>query len=103
MPQIAKLGDTGIGICPAPEHIIPLPFTATIISGAATVLTNGIPSANAFSVSTCTCGHTAIAMSFSSNVLLNGGGAHRMGDTGINSAGGIYTIISASANVIAGG
>lgn len=101
MPQIARIGDTGVGVCPA--HLIPIPFTATIISGAATVLSEGSPSANSFSISTCTCGHSAVAMTFSSTVLLEGGGAHRMGDTGLTSGGGTYTIIAASATVIAGG
>ena len=101
MTGIARLNDIGIGVCPG--HPVPVPFTAVIIQGCTMTTSEGMPVSNSNSILMCTCGHTAIPTMFSSNVIAEGGGVHRLGDLGVNNAGGTYVISLAGATVIAGG
>lgn len=101
MTAIARMNDLGIGICPG--HPIPIPFTAIIIQGCSNTMSEGMPVANSNSLLICTCGHSAVPLMFSGTVIVEGGGVHRLGDTGLNSAGGTYAITLAGAIVIAGG
>lgn len=101
MPALARLNDLGIGICPG--HPVPVPFTAVIISACTMTISEGMPVANTNSVLMCTCGHSAIPTMFSSTVIAEGGGVHRLGDLGVNNAGGTYVISLAGVTVLAGG
>ena len=95
---ISKIGDTGIGTCPA--HKSTKIYTVTFISGASTVNVNGVPAANLTTVGIASCGHPTIAISVSATVYANGTGVHRIGDSGLNY--GSYTVVSGSGNVNSG-
>lgn len=101
MPTAARLGDIGMGVCPG--HPIPVPFTSVIIQAGATVSADGNLVANLACVSSCTCGHSAMPILVSSNVLSEGTGIHRLGDTGMTMGNGTYVITQAGITVEVGG
>lgn len=94
----ARVGDFGIGICPA--HLIPLVYVTFFVTGSPTVLVNGMPAAFASSMGISSCGHITMALTGSSKVLINSKPAHRSADTGMNM--GMYTAMIGSATVISG-
>ena len=95
---IAKIGDVGIGVCP--KHKSPKIYNVTFISGASTVMVNGVPACNLTTVGIATCGHPTTVISISGTVYANGAGVHRIGDAGMNY--GTYTVVSGSGNVNSG-
>lgn len=101
MPAIARLTDIGIGTCPG--HPIPVLFSAVIVQACSMVISEGKAAANANSLLICSCGHSAIPTMFSSTVIAEGSGVHRLGDPGINNAGGTYVMTLAGVTVLAGG
>lgn len=98
MPSVARLGDTGMGICPG--HPIPVPFTSVIVSGSPNVLANGSFVANMSSVSVCSCGHSAVVTMGSPTVLANAQSVHRLGDTGLTGGGGTYVQVQGAPTVL---
>jgi len=97
MPNVARVGDQGFGVCPC--HLVPTPYITTFTTGASTVKTNGRTTTNVGTVGVATCGHPTIAITASPNVVAEGSNVHRLGDMGMNC--GAYTVISASPNVVA--
>ena len=101
MPKIARIGDTGSGICLL--HDPPKPFTTTFITGDPIVDINGRPMVRVGDLGTTTCGHTTQATSGSPTVKgSNGQNVHRVGDGGIVIGGGSYTVVSGSPDTFAG-
>lgn len=98
MPGITKVGDTAIGTCPC--HKSPVPYTATIASGAATVMVNGVPAGTVGGTAISSCGHPVTLISGSPTVMADGLPVHRVGDSGTN--GGPSTTVSGSPDVNAG-
>lgn len=100
-PQ-AREGDQGQGVCYG--HSSPTPFTTTFTSQGCAVSTvsNGKATAVIGTKGVTTCGHTTTATTGSSTVTKEGKACHRVGDTGICDAGGYYTVISGSPNILVG-
>lgn len=96
----SRIGDQGVGICPA--HIVPIPVTITLIEGAITVMDGGVPVTTIGMIGVCSCGHQSTAIQASTTVLAENKGKHRLGDQGIT-AGGTYTMIQGSPTEIIGG
>lgn len=94
----SRIGDVGIGVCPA--HDGSVEYVTTFITGSISAQTNGKPSAIITTVGISTCGHPTVAISGSTTVFHEGKPAHRIGDAGINP--GAYTAVSGSTNVFAG-
>lgn len=66
----ARIGDPCSGICYS--HPNPVPWTGIVISGAATVLVNGMPSSIVTSIVAGSCGHTFTVISGSPTVFAMG-------------------------------
>jgi uncharacterized Zn-binding protein involved in type VI secretion len=95
MPGLAKIGDTGSGVCPA--HRSSKNYTTIIVVGQSPVIVNGVPTAVVGSVGVSTCGHPTVALVGSPNVFSTGAPEHRLGDTGTNP--GPYVMLSGSPDV----
>ena len=94
--QIARVGDTGVGVCPA--HPVPLIYTTTFRTGSDNVLIDGQKACIIGTIGTSTCGHDTVALTGSQAVCSADGKAyHRVGDTGQNF--GTYTVTTGSPNV----
>lgn len=91
---VARVGDTGIGVCT--NHGTPQIYTTTFTSGSALVKVGGKLVCTVGTVGTSTCGHQTTAMTGGIN---KAGGApiHRVGDTGQNY--GQYTVNTGSPSV----
>ncbi|MCC5811321.1 MAG: hypothetical protein JJU06_13205 [Ectothiorhodospiraceae bacterium] len=100
MMQVGRVGDIGLGSCSA--HDSTKSITVTIVTGAQTVLTNGLQTATLVSVGLGSCGHAATVATVSATVRAEALGVHRRGDIGIL-PGGTYTLITGSPNTVAGG
>ena len=98
----AKIGDMCMGSCPCHPPSPPIPYTATWIVGAGTVLTNGAGTVNATGMAIGSCGHPVVVLSFSGTVLAEGSGVHRLGDSG-QGCNNVATTITGSGDVISGG
>lgn len=96
---VARVNDIGIGVCTA--HVPPIPVVVTLVSGASTVLVNGLTTATYISIGTSSCGHTTTVITTSTTVLAEGNGVHRLNDTG-SLPGGTYTVSIASTDTFAG-
>lgn len=57
MINVAKVGDTGIGVCSVGAKCCPHTYTFTIITGSDSVLVNGQPAAHIGSATSTTCPH----------------------------------------------
>lgn len=100
MIPVCRVSDMGIGICLA--HGIPVPITVTLITGALTVIAEGLPVATVGSMGVCSCGHMSVALLGASTVLAAPGqGVHRIGDTGLP-PGGTYNMLTGAATVFSG-
>jgi len=99
MSQTARVGDISVGTCSA--HTSTRSVVVTWISGAPTVITNGLPAVTSVGVGISSCGHTASVISFSSTVTAESAGIHRVGDSG-EVPGGVTTTITGSDNVFTG-
>lgn len=95
---VCTVGSMVQGICPC--HTAPVGYTAIFISGAPTVNTNGVNTANATSIGVSTCGHPVVVITQSATVLAEGTGVHRIGDISQNC--GLGIAITGSGNVNAG-
>lgn len=95
----ARLNDVAIGVCTA--HPIPVPFTAVCVQASANVKADGLGRAHIHSVFITSCGHTFVAVSGSSSVLINTLPAHRVND--VISGSGTGTTVSGSTTVLTGG
>lgn len=100
MYGVARVNDIGIGVCTA--HVPPVPVVVTLVSGATTVLTNNLSTATSISIGTSSCGHTSTVITYSTTVMAEGGGVHRLNDTG-SLPGGTYTVSVSSVDTFAGG
>jgi uncharacterized Zn-binding protein involved in type VI secretion len=93
--QISRVGDLGSGVCP--NHVVPVSYITTHISGASTVFVNGAPMAILGTIGTTSCGHTTMAVSGAGSVFAEYMPVHRVGDIGvINEGGGQHVVISGS-------
>jgi len=99
MPGVARIGDVFKAVCCC--HKSCKNVSGVIVSGSANVLANNISISFCSAVGKATCGHTAIIVSCSPNVLVNGIGCARLGDTVTGCPKGV--IVSSSANVFANG
>lgn len=97
MTGIARIGDTGHGICP--KHRRPRAYTTVFVSGAVTVMVDGIPTTTIGTIGVSSCGHSTIAITGSPDVLAEGSPVHRIGDMGMNY--GPYTVTTGSSTVFA--
>ena len=92
---VSRIGDIGIGICPA--HDSPQVYTTTIMTGSPDTLVEGQQEAIITSIGCATCGHATTAITGSGSVTTNALGGHRLGDMGINF--GPYNMITANSSV----
>lgn len=95
MPQVARVNDTGQGVCPA--HKKAQPYVTTFTSGATSVQTNNLPTVVVNSPGSSTCGHPTHAVIGSPNVFAENMPVHRVGDMGTNP--GPYNVVIGSNNV----
>jgi len=79
---VARVGDTGIGVCP--NHGSPQIYTTTFTTGAATITADGKAICTVGSFGNSTCGHQTTAMTGSGINKIGGAPIHRVGDTGQN-------------------
>ena len=102
MSKIARVGDTGQGVCRAGHTGIPMgipkPMITTFTTGTSTVFLNNKPLALQGTEGVTDCGHHTVAVSFSPTVFAENIPLHRLGDTGIviETGSGEYTTITAS-------
>jgi hypothetical protein len=96
---VTKVGDIGVGVCSC--HLSPVNFTATLITGAGSVLTNGMPTGIVGAIAISSCGHPVTIIVGSGTVVSTSSPTHRVGDVGVN-CGGISTTITGSGTVTAG-
>ena len=89
--------DYGLGTCN--DHVHPIPVTVffDVGSGSTVVVIGSEGIVRVTDVGYATCGHTTMAVTGSSNVIVEGKGVHRVGDTGtIGVSGGTYTVQTGS-------
>jgi hypothetical protein len=92
----ARVGDTGIGICP--NHNTPQQYTTVFVTGAKNVFVNGLECALVdVTIGISSCGHPTIAITGSTKTFRENHACHRLGDIGINY--GPYSVVTASENV----
>lgn len=89
--MLTRVGDVGLGVCY--QHDTPKTITVTVVSGSA-VSNSGTQIANMNSTLIADCGHTCSPVVCSPTILIEGVGAHRVGDSGIVDGGGVYTMIN---------
>jgi len=99
MPGVARIGDVFKAICCC--HSGCEDVSGVIVSGSANVFANGINVSFCSAIGIASCGHTAIIVSCSPNVLVNGIGCARLGDIVSGCPKGV--IVSSSANVFVNG
>lgn len=92
MPQIARVGDMGIGTCPC--HTSPISYITIFASGSPNVTADGSSVVRVGDIGVASCGHPTIALSGSGISDADGISIHRIGDTGVNC--GTYITISGS-------
>lgn len=92
----SRVTDIGIGYCSA--HSSPVNVIVNIITGANSVKTNGLATANRASIGLSSCGHLTSVLTYSNTVKAENEGIHRVGDKGKLPAG-IYTMVKGSDNV----
>lgn len=100
MYGVARVNDIGVGVCTA--HVPPVSVVVTLVSGATTVLVNNSSAATSISIGTSSCGHTTTVITYSTTVLAEGSGVHRLNDVGCL-PGGTYTVNTSSTDTLAGG
>lgn len=101
MPGIARIGDTGTGVCY--DHEDPQEVTVRFVSHAAeTVRTNGRPTCIIGTRGIASCGHETVATEGSTTVFAEGIGVHREGDRGRVGSSGYYIVDAASTNTNGG-
>jgi uncharacterized Zn-binding protein involved in type VI secretion len=95
MPNVARHGDIGWGVCVC--HPVPILFCGPIIVDSGDVYVNERGEARLGDITINPCGHTGTIVTASGTVYTNERGVARLGDyiTGCN----IGTIITASGNV----
>ena len=99
---VTRIGDIGEGAecaAPGPVHT---KYTATYVTGAATVFANTIAVTTITSVAEQTCGHTGAAVTGSATVFVENLAIHRIGDIGEGGAGDTYDTVTGSPDVYAG-
>lgn len=92
-----RVGDLCIGTCTS--HPIPIPFTAVYVQCSANVM-NATGRAIVGSLAISSCGHTFVAIQGAGTVIINGQGAHRLGDQVTGSGSGVA--VMGSTNVFVG-
>lgn len=95
LQKVARVGDTGIGVCT--NHGAPQIYTTTFTSGEPTCTADGKPVCTVGSFGNSTCGHQTTALTGSAIYKANGKAVHRIGDTGQNY--GQYTVATGSPTV----
>jgi hypothetical protein len=98
MPQpVARVGDTGVGVCYA--HDTPTDFVVTFTTGDPLMKADGMAVCTVGTIGTTSCGHHTIALVGSTLCKgTNGEGLHRVGDTGvvIEDNSGVYVVTNGS-------
>jgi len=95
--NVGNVGSGGTGVCYG--HVGPTPYNTTLITGADTVNAEGLPIANLTAIGICSCGHISMVTTNSTDVIAEGTGVHRVGDSGQSSGTGAYTLISGTTTV----
>lgn len=90
MPKAVRIGDEGVGVCSHPEHVVPIPMTGHVTTGATNTEFESKNVARVGDVVTGLCGHTGTINS-GSTFLVEGQGAARIGDTFIGFFSGTLT------------
>lgn len=98
MPGIAKTGDLVQCICCCHPPIPCVGTVGILVTGEASVLTNGAPTVRISDMAICGCGHPTFVVGGSSSVFAGGSPVARLGDPVAGCPNG--TIISASSNVL---
>ena len=101
MPQDARIGDIGVGICCCHSSPRCIGMSGPLITGSPNVRSNGIPTSRLMDIVMGNCGHTGIMITASSNVRANGINSSRLGDAFTGCFKGV--IVSGSPNVRKGG
>lgn len=100
MPQVARVGDIGVGVCYA--HDEPRDFVTVFVEGCSTVFANGQQVCCVGAIGVTSCGHTTMATQGSPAEYGESSQIHRVGDVGIVLEGGHYTCVQGSPDVYAG-
>lgn len=78
MPELARIGDIGVGYCCAHNGCIQM--SGVIVTGAATIIGEGSNAARIGDIVVGNCGHTGTIVTGSSSVIGEGSGLARIGD-----------------------
>ena len=97
MPQNIRVGDLGQGICPC--HKSPQNYLTQLLTGAATVFTNGAGQGLVGSIGQASCGHLTQHLTGSNTVDCEGAQIGRVADLCETSCGGLGQMITGSPNV----
>ena len=92
MPQISRITDVGVGVCPC--HSSPVTYVTMFAVGDPFVDADGLQVARIGDMGISSCGHPTIAVTGSTISTASGIPTHRIGDTGQNC--GSYVSISGS-------
>jgi uncharacterized Zn-binding protein involved in type VI secretion len=90
---VARVGDRTFGTCFS--HPVPIPIGGTIVSGAPTVIAEGLGVARLGDTVITDCGHNGTIITGSPTVISAGAGSARLGDSVVGAY--VATIISAAA------
>lgn len=81
MPEVARIGDTGVGTCCCHPPIPCIGMTGVVASGAGTVNAESSNVARLGDIVLGNCGHTGIIVSSSGTVTAEGALIARLGDS----------------------
>ncbi len=101
MPNDARIGDIGIGLCHCHDSPDIIPMSGPLITGLFSVRSNKQPTSRLMDVVMGNCGHTGIMITASSSVRAGGINSSRLGDSFTGCFKG--TIVTGSSNVRKGG
>ena len=95
--KVARVGDTGTGVCT--QHDTPQVVTVTFTTGSPNHFCDGLAVVRVGDYGIASCGHQAQAVTGSSILFLDGLAAHIEGSTGIIIGGGNYTCNTTTADM----
>lgn len=80
MPQDARIGDIGVGVCCCHSSPICVSMSGPLITGLYTVRSNGSPTSRLGDIVLGHCGHIGLMITASSNVRAGGINSSRLTD-----------------------
>jgi len=99
MPPTARISDLGVGVCCCHKSCIGM--VGVLVTGAGTVIAEGMPTSRIGDVMLGFCGHVGIMVTGSSTVIAEGSNVCRIGDLFVGCF--IGNVVTGAGTVITGG